>query len=91
MAHETDVEKEKSDEQQADTKEGKQKTENLPDNNEEDGSEPGSEGLFWKSTNEGNIVYMLGSFHAGTEEMYPMNSDMKKRSSGQIILFLNTI
>lgn len=70
VAHETDVEEEKSDDKHVDTKDGKQQTENQPDNK----AKNGSEGLFWKTINGKNTVYMLGSFHAGTEEMYPMNS-----------------
>lgn len=43
-------------------------------NNETDiVEEEGAKGFFWKINNEKITVYLLGSFHIGIEEMYPMN------------------
>ena len=33
----------------------------------------GSKGLAWKVENNGNIVYLLGSIHVGSSELYPLH------------------
>ncbi|MNO63142.1 TraB family protein [compost metagenome] len=37
----------------------------------------GANGLFWKVTNKGNTLYLLGSIHIGIPEMYPFQKNIK--------------
>jgi uncharacterized protein YbaP (TraB family) len=34
-------------------------------------------GFLWKTEHNGNTVYMLGSIHIGSEEFYPLNSNIE--------------
>ncbi|RVU54336.1 TraB/GumN family protein [Anaerosphaera multitolerans] len=36
----------------------------------------GSKGYFYKAENKGNIVYMLGSIHLGSNDMYPLKKEI---------------
>ncbi|SER44848.1 hypothetical protein SAMN04487944_104158 [Gracilibacillus ureilyticus] len=36
----------------------------------------GAKGVAWKVENEGNVVYLLGSIHVGTPDLYPFNSKL---------------
>lgn len=38
--------------------------------------EEGSKGVFWKVENQGNIVYLLGSIHLGTTDIYPLHEKL---------------
>jgi len=38
----------------------------------------GSKGLAWKVEHNGNTVYLLGSIHVGSNELYPLNQKLKK-------------
>lgn len=52
-------------------------------------------GLFWKASSSTNTIYLLGSFHLGTKEMYPLPDYMEKafqRSSVLVVeLDLNKV
>ncbi|MGD8190687.1 TraB/GumN family protein [Brevibacillus ginsengisoli] len=37
----------------------------------------GAKGFFWKVTNGGNTLYLLGSIHLGNSLMYPMKKNIK--------------
>ncbi len=37
----------------------------------------GSQGFLWKATNENNTMYLLGSIHIGTTDLYPFNKRLK--------------
>ena len=34
-------------------------------------------GLFWKATSGGNTIYMLGSIHIGSKDMYPLPQEIE--------------
>ncbi|KAB8139388.1 TraB/GumN family protein [Gracilibacillus oryzae] len=36
----------------------------------------GAKGVAWKVENDGNVVYLLGSIHVGTPELYPFDSEL---------------
>lgn len=38
----------------------------------------GSKGLAWKVENNGNTVYLLGSIHIGSSELYPIDEELKQ-------------
>lgn len=38
--------------------------------------EEGSKGVFWKVENDGNVVYLLGSIHLGTTDIYPLSETL---------------
>lgn len=38
----------------------------------------GSKGFLWKTTSGGNTVYMLGSIHLASTDIYPMSSDIRE-------------
>lgn len=38
----------------------------------------GAKGLAWKVENDGNIVYLLGSIHVGSSDLYPLNQRLLK-------------
>lgn len=37
-----------------------------------------SEGLFWKIEKDGAVVYLLGSIHVATQNMYPIRAEIEK-------------
>ncbi|MGF7058503.1 TraB/GumN family protein [Brassicibacter mesophilus] len=37
----------------------------------------GSKGLVWKVENDGNVVYLLGSIHIGSSDIYPIDRKLK--------------
>ena len=41
----------------------------------------GAKGFTWQVKKGGNTVYLLGSIHVGTSDMYPLNSDLKEAFS----------
>lgn len=57
----------------------------------------GSKGLVWKVENidedSNNIVYLLGSVHLGTSEVYPLHADLKNayNSSDELYVEANTL
>ncbi|OON97841.1 MAG: hypothetical protein ATN36_02460 [Epulopiscium sp. Nele67-Bin005] len=40
--------------------------------------EAGSKGLAWQVQNNGNTVYLLGSIHIGTPDLYPINQKLEQ-------------
>jgi uncharacterized protein YbaP (TraB family) len=48
-------------------------------------------GLFWKATSATNTVYLLGSIHVGTEELYPLPKQIEAafRSAGVLVVEIN--
>ena len=38
---------------------------------------PARKAMFWKATSKDNAVYLLGSIHAGTKEMYPLAKEIE--------------
>ena len=38
---------------------------------------PAKKAMFWKVSSEDNIVYLLGSIHAGSKEMYPLPKEIE--------------
>lgn len=51
----------------------------------------GSKGFLWKATNGGNTVYMLGSIHVGTKQIYPFSKDILEayKASDSLVLEVN--
>lgn len=47
-----------------------------------------SQGLMWKVENKGNIVYLLGSIHYGTPDLYPLRDDIMKNFSESQALYV---
>lgn len=43
-----------------------------------DAAGAGAEGLMWKVTNDKNTLYLLGSVHLGTTDMYPMQKSIRE-------------
>ncbi|NOU56065.1 TraB/GumN family protein [Brevibacillus borstelensis] len=42
-----------------------------------DTAQGGAKGLLWKATKGGNTLYLLGSIHYGTPDMYPMQKNVR--------------
>lgn len=42
-----------------------------------DTAQGGAQGLFWKVTHGDNTLYLLGSIHLGSPEMYPMDKEIR--------------
>lgn len=42
-----------------------------------DTADAGAKGLFWKVTNGNNTLYLLGSVHEGSTDMYPMSKKVR--------------
>jgi uncharacterized protein len=38
---------------------------------------PTKKAMFWKASSKDNVVYLLGSIHAGTKEMYPLPKEIE--------------
>src|SRR5690606_21230816 len=36
----------------------------------------GGKGVAWKVENNGNVVYLLGSIHIGSPDLYPIHKDL---------------
>ena len=55
--------------------------------------EEGSKGVFWKVENKGNTVYLLGSIHLGTTDIYPLNATLVDayRSSDALLVEANLL
>jgi uncharacterized protein len=49
--------------------------------------------FFWKVKNKGNTVYLLGSIHVGSEDMYPMNQIVEDayQSSDSLVVEANIL
>lgn len=48
----------------------------------------GAKGLGYKITNKENTIYMLGSIHVGTSEMYPVSKSLKEAFNESEALFV---
>ena len=45
-------------------------------------------GLFWKASSSGNTIYLLGSVHLGTKEMYPLPDYIEKAFQRSSVLIV---
>lgn len=50
--------------------------------------EEGSKGVFWKVENKGNTVYLLGSIHLGTTDIYPLNETLVNAYNASDVLLV---
>jgi uncharacterized protein len=49
----------------------------LPQLGAQQAAAPVRKGLFWKATSESNTVYLLGSIHLGSKDMYPLPKEFE--------------
>lgn len=50
------------------------------------GAERGGKGVLWKVTHNGNTVYLLGSIHVGSTELYPIHPALRKAYESSDVL-----
>lgn len=53
----------------------------------------GSKGLFWKATKGENTMYLLGSIHIGTPDLYPLSNKLKEafKQSDELLVEANIL
>lgn len=52
-----------------------------------------SKGFFWKVEKDGSVVYLLGSIHVGSDDLYPMRPDLNVAyaNSDHLVVEVNTV
>ena len=40
-------------------------------------AEPARKAMFWKASSPGNVIYLLGSIHLGSKDMYPLAKEIE--------------